>query len=152
MSTLTAWRFSGTEGADDAVLRLKQLDGQDLIDLQDVAVLRWPQYSAEPLAQEHVTDEGSKVSSLARKLRKAVIDSSMVESVKGDMTPGTSALVLLTSDAVVDTVARAFEGRGMELIRSDLSVQQEDQVRAAFGNSADGQPGGPPGDGPADQR
>ena len=41
MST-TAWRFSGTEGADAAVLRLKQLDGQDLIDVQDVTVLREP--------------------------------------------------------------------------------------------------------------
>src|SRR5450432_2595012 len=99
MSALTAWRFSGTEGADEAVLRLKQLAAQELIDLQDVAVLRWPQYAGAPSAQEHVTDEGSKVSTLARKLRKAVIDNSMVEAVKGDMAPGTSALVLLTADA-----------------------------------------------------
>ena len=47
MST-TAWRFSGTEGADGAVLRLKQLDAQELIDVQDVAVLRWPQTAAAP--------------------------------------------------------------------------------------------------------
>jgi len=31
-------------------------------------------------------------------------------------------------------VAKAFEGQTMELIRSDLSVQQEDQVRRVFGN------------------
>ena len=40
MSALTAWRFADTEGADAAVLRLKQLDAQDLIDLEDVAVVR----------------------------------------------------------------------------------------------------------------
>jgi uncharacterized membrane protein len=137
MSTLTAWRFSGTEGADDAILRLKQLDAQELIDLQDVAVIRWPQYAGQPTAQEHVTDEGGRASSFAKKLRKAVIDSSMVESVKGDMTPGTSALVLLTSDAVIDTIAKAFDGQHMELVRSDLSVQQQDQVRAAFGDPPD---------------
>jgi uncharacterized membrane protein len=131
MST-TAWRFSGTEGADDAVLRLKQLDTQELIDVQDIAVLRWPQYAAGPQAQEHVTDEGGKVSSVAKKLRKAGIDGSMVESVKGDMTPGTSALVLLSADAVIDPVVKAFEGLDMELIRSDLSVKQQDQVRAAL--------------------
>ena len=134
MSALTAWRFTGTEGADNAVLRLKQLDAQELIDLEDVAVIRWPQYAGQPAAQEHVTDEGGKVSAMARKLRKSVIDSSMVESVKGDMTPGTSALVLLTSGAVIDTIAAAFRGQPMELIRSDLSVQQQDQVRAAFGD------------------
>jgi uncharacterized membrane protein len=147
MST-TAWRFSGTEGADEAVLRLKQLDAQDLIDMQDVAILRWPQYAAAPSAQEHVTDEGSKVSSLVSKFRHAVIDSSMIESVKGDMMPGTSALVLLSADAAIDAVAKAFEGQDMELIRSDLSVQQQDQVRTAFTDSPDARQGRPPPGGP----
>jgi uncharacterized membrane protein len=135
MST-TAWRFAGTEGADSAVLRLKQLDAQELIDVQDVAVLRWPLYAAQPSAHEHVTDEGSRVSSLVSKLRHASIDSSMIESVKGDMTPGTSVVVLLSSDAAVDTVAQAFEGQGMELVRSDLSVPQQDRLRAAFTHPA----------------
>ena len=132
MST-TAWRFRGTEGADGAVLRLMQLDAQGLIDMQDVAVVRWPQYAGGPTVQEHVTDEGSKVSSMVNRFRHPVIDSSMIESVKGDMTPGASALVVLSSDAAVDVVAKAFEGQGMELIRSDLSVQQQDQLRSAFG-------------------
>jgi uncharacterized membrane protein len=90
-------------------------------------------------------DEGSKASSLAKKIRKAGIDSAMVESVKGDMTPGTSALVLLSADAAMDTVAKAFEGQAMELMRSDLSVQQEDQLRAAFSDPAAAPPGRPPG-------
>jgi uncharacterized membrane protein len=135
MST-TAWRFKGTEGADAAVLRLKQLDAQDLIEVQDVAVIRWPHYATAPQAQEHVTDEGSKASSFAKKLTKAGIEGSMLDSVKGDMTPGTSALVLLSASAAIDTVAQAFEGHAMELMRSDLSVQQEDQLRAAFAESA----------------
>ncbi len=135
MST-TAWRFSGTEGADTAVLRLKQLATQDLIDVQDVTVIRWPHYAPSPQAQEHVTADGSKASSFAKKLTKAGIDGTMLEAVKGDMTPGTSALVLLSADAAVDTVGQAFEGNAMELMRSDLSVQQEDQLRAAFAGSA----------------
>ena len=135
MST-TAWRFSGTEGADAAVLRLKQLDAQDLIDVQDVTVIRWPHYAIAPQAQEHVTSEASKASSFAKKLTKAGIDAGMLDSVKGDMTPGTSALVLLSADAAIDTVVQAFEGQAMELIRSDLSVQQEDLLRDAFANAS----------------
>ncbi len=135
MST-TAWRFSGTEGADVAVLRLKQLDAQDLIDVQDVTVIRWPHYATAPQAQEHVTSEASKASSFAKKLTKAGIDAGMLDSVKGDMTPGTSALVLLSADAAIDTVVQAFEGQAMELIRSDLSVQQEDLLRNAFANAS----------------
>ncbi|HUZ26819.1 MAG TPA: DUF1269 domain-containing protein [Streptosporangiaceae bacterium] len=145
MSTLTAWRFSGTEGADNAVLRLKQLDEQRLIDVQDLAVLRWPQYAAAPTAHEHVTDEGSKVSSFVHKLRHDVIDSSMVESVKGDMMPGTSAIVLLSAGAVIGTVAKAFEGESMELIRSNLSVQEQDEVRSAFSDPPGADPRRPPG-------
>jgi uncharacterized membrane protein len=135
MATLTAWRFSGTEGADDAVLRLKRLDEQNMIDLQDVAVIRWPQYASAPMAHEHATREGGAFSSIAKKLGNKNIESSLVDSVKGDMTPGTSALVLLSANATVDTVAKAFEGTSMELIRSDLSVHQEDQMRRAFGDS-----------------
>ena len=131
MST-TAWRFSGTEGADAAVLRLKQLDSQELMDVQDVAVLRWPQYASAPQVQEHVTDEGNKASSLAKRIRKAGIDGAMLQSVKDDMQLGTSAVVVLSVDAAIESVAKAFEGQAMELIRSDLSVQQEDALRAAF--------------------
>jgi uncharacterized membrane protein len=125
MSVLTAWRFPGTEGADDAVGRLKRLDARELIDLEDAAVIRWPPCAWLPAAAEHVTDEGGKVSAVARRPRKAVIDSSMVESVKGDLTPGMSALVLLTSGAVIDTIAQAFGGQPQELIRSELSVRPD---------------------------
>jgi uncharacterized membrane protein len=131
MST-TAWRFSGTEGADAAVLRLKQLDAQEVMDVQDIAVLRWPQYASGPQVQEHVTDEGSKASSLAKRMRKAGIDGGLLQAVKDDMQLGTSALIVLSADAALDAVAKAFDGQAMELIRSDLSVQQEDALRTAF--------------------
>jgi uncharacterized membrane protein len=131
----TAWRFGGTEGADEAVLKLKQLEAAKLIEVQDVTVIRWPQYAAEPTMSEHVTEEGSKVSSLVHKFTHSGVDPSMVQSAKGDMTPGTSVLVLLTPEAAVDAFAKAFQGQGVELIRSDLSVQEQDEVRAALGDS-----------------
>jgi len=131
----SAWRFSGTEGADEAVLKLKQLEAAKVVDVQDVAVIRWPQYAAEPTVREHVTEEGSKVSSLMHKFTHAGIDSSMIESAKGDMTQGASVLVLLTVEAPVEAVAKAFDEQGVELIRSDLSVQDQDRLRAALSES-----------------
>ena len=131
----TAWRFVGTEGADEAVLKLKQQEAAKLVEVQDVAVIRWPQYAAEPTVREHVTEEGSKVSSLMHKFKHSGIDSSMVESAKGDMSPGSSVLVLLTPESAVEAFAKAFGGQGVELIRSDLSVQEQDEVRAALGDS-----------------
>ena len=133
--TTTAWRFNGTEGADAAVLRLKQLDAQEVMDVQDIAVLRWPQYASGPQVQEHVTDEGSKASSLAKRIKKAGIDGGLLQAVKDDMQLGTSALIVLSADAALDAVAKAFDGQAMELIRSDLSVQQEDALRTAFSDN-----------------
>jgi len=144
----TAWRFSGTEGADEALLKLKQLEAAKLLEVQDATVIRWPQYAAEPTVQEHVTEEGSKVSSLVHKFTHSGIDSSMIESARGDMTPGSSVLVLLSPEAAADALAKAFEGQGVELIRSDLSVQEQDQLRVVLGDSNDADQPQPPANAP----
>jgi uncharacterized membrane protein len=137
----TAWRFTGTEGADTAVLKLKQLDSQDFINVMDVAILRWPEYAAEPTTQEHVTEEGGKVATLMHRFQHPVIDGSMIDTVKSDLMPGTSAVVLLSSDAAIDAVVHAFEGQPMELIRTDLSVPEQDRLRLAVHQARHGDTG-----------
>lgn len=127
----TAWRFSGTEGADSAVVRLKALYAKDLINLMDIAVLRWPEYADQPTTTEHAHEQGGKVSHLVRRLQHPVIDGSMIESVKGDLRPGTSAVVVLSSDGEIEAIVHAFEGQPMELVRSDLSVPDQDRLRQA---------------------
>ena len=127
----TAWRLLGTEGADNAVLRIKQLNDADLINVMDVAVMRWPEHSSVPITQEHVTEEGGKVAAMVHKMRHGAIDGQMLDTVKGDMRPGTSAMVLLSSNAEIDAVVHAFEGQPMELIRTDLSVPDQDRLRLA---------------------
>jgi uncharacterized membrane protein len=112
-----------------------------MINAMDVAVLRWPEYATEPTAQEHVTSGGGKVANLKRKLQHSVIDSSMIDTVKGDLRPGTSAMVLLSSEADIDAVVDAFRGQPLELVRTDLSVPEQDRLRDAV-NQARQQGGG----------
>lgn len=135
----SAWRFSGTEGADDAVVKLKGLAAQDLIEVHDLTVIRWPRWAAESIVQEHVTDEMSKVSALMGRRRHAVIDSSMIEAARGDMAPGTSVVVMLTANANIDAIAGTFQGLGrdIELIRTDLSVPDQDRLKAAIKDAID---------------
>ena len=135
----SAWRFSGTEGADDAVVKLKGLAAQDLIEVQDLTVIRWPRWAAEPIVQEHVTEEMSKVSALMGRRKHAVIDSSMIEAARGDMTPGTSVAVMLSANANIDAIAGTFQGLGrdIELIRTDLSVPEQDRLKAAIKQAID---------------
>jgi uncharacterized membrane protein len=107
--------------------------------VHDVTVLRWPQHAGEPSVQEHVTDQGTMMSSLMRKVRHETIDGSMIETVKTDLTPGTSAVVVLSTGAAIDQVAKAFEGNNMELIRTDLSVPDQDRLRAMIRQAQQGQ-------------
>ena len=142
----TAWRFPGTEGADTAVFKLKQLDAADLINVMDVAVLRWPEYASTPTTPEHVNEEGGRLAALMHKVQRGTIDTTMIESVKRDLVPGTSAVVLMSSDAKIDAVVHAFQDQPMELVRTDLSVPDQDRLRLAASQSrqddGDGQAGG----------
>ena len=49
------------------------------------------------------------------------------------MTEGTSAIFLMTSDAVLDRVADAMKSAQFEVIATNLSKEQEQKLRDAFG-------------------
>lgn len=60
------------------------------------------------------------------------------ETVREKITPGTSALFVMNSDAVVDRVHEAFEGQPMELVRTNLSSKQEPSSAARSATELDG--------------
>jgi uncharacterized membrane protein len=61
------------------------------------------------------------------------IDQNFIEQVRSKVTPGTSALFLLSSGTVIDKVAEAVKGQQFEIIQTNLSQEQEDKLRADFG-------------------
>ena len=61
------------------------------------------------------------------------IDENFVKQTREKVTEGTSALFLLTSDAVRDKVIDALKGIDFELIASNLTKEQEEELKAAFG-------------------
>ena len=60
------------------------------------------------------------------------IDDDFVEQVRDRVTEGTSALFLLSSDAVRDRVKEAVEDIDFELITTNLPKEEEDKLREAF--------------------
>jgi uncharacterized membrane protein len=60
------------------------------------------------------------------------ISNAFIDDVRQKVTPGTSALFLLSSDAVVDRVRSEFAGTEAELISTNLSADQEAKLREAF--------------------
>jgi uncharacterized membrane protein len=60
------------------------------------------------------------------------ISDRFIRDVREKVVPGTSALFLLSSQAVIDKVAAEFEGTQAELISTNLSGEQEARLREAF--------------------
>jgi uncharacterized membrane protein len=60
------------------------------------------------------------------------INEDFMKSIRSKVTEGTSALFLMTTDAVEDKVVEAMKQTKFELIASNLSKEQEDKLRTAF--------------------
>ena len=160
MATITVLKFQTPQGAEETLDLVKGLTKQQLITLQDAATVTWPEGEKKPktkqlanLAGAGALDGafwgmlfgliffvpffgmaiGAAMGALAGKFADYGIDDDFIKSVQEQVTEGTSALFLMTSDAVVDKVADAFKGVEFELIASNLSKQEEKNLRAAFG-------------------
>ena len=75
---------------------------------------------------------GAASGALFGSLADVGISDSFIKSVRDQITPGTSALFLLSSDAVIDRVKAEFPVGDAELISTNLSAQQEAKLREAF--------------------
>jgi len=160
MATLTAWKFNTVTGADDALQKLEKLQGDMLIQLHDAAVVSWEPDRKKPKTREmHSTKAagalgggfwgllfgliffvpilglavGAATGALLGSMRDVGISDDFIQDVRDKVTPGTSALFALTSDAVQDKVAAEFHGMNAELIHTNLSDEQEAKLREAFG-------------------
>ena len=75
---------------------------------------------------------GAAAGALAGSLTDVGISDAFIKNVRDKVTPGTSALFLLSSDAVFDRIRGQFAGTEAELISTNMSEEQESRLRAAF--------------------
>jgi len=162
MATLVVFKFPTAEGADTMLSTLEGLQKQQLIQIQDGAVVSWPAGASKPktnqLAKGVATGAGAlggafwgflfgllffvpflglsvgaAMGALMGHFANYGIDQNFIDQVRAKVTPGTSALFLLSSGAVTDKVADAVKGQQFEIIQTNLSAEQEDKLRADFG-------------------
>jgi uncharacterized membrane protein len=159
MASLTVWKFGTPFGADAALEQLQGLQQQSLIVVRDAAVVSWEEGKGKPKTRQlHDTKLGGALGggfwgllfgliffvpliglaigaaagALAGSLADVGISDSFIKNVRDKVTPGTSALFLLSSDAVFDRVKDQFAGTEAELISTNMSEEQESRLRAAF--------------------
>jgi len=77
---------------------------------------------------------------LAAGLARVGLSDEFLGQVRDEIGPGTSALFLLTHDAVVGRIAEAFRGTHAGLLVSNLGPDEEAALRQAFAGSDEGVP------------
>jgi len=159
MATLTVWKFDTADGAPAALNKLTDLAKQQLIQIQDAAVVSWPTGKKSPTTKNYgsMTGKGAMtgafwgmlfgliffvpffglaigaaMGALGGKFADYGIDDNFIKQVRDQVTEGTSALFLLTSGAVQDKIVEAFKGTAMQLAQSNLSSEQEARLREEF--------------------
>jgi uncharacterized membrane protein len=161
MATFTVWQFDSASGANDALGTLQRLEKEELIQVADAAVVTWPEGAKKPKTQQLRSLKGAgalggafwgmlfgliffvpllgaaigaATGALAGSLTDVGIDDKFIEEVRGRVTPGTSALFLMSDNAVIDKVKDSFtETHGhVQLIHTNLSDEQEAKLRDAF--------------------
>jgi uncharacterized membrane protein len=159
MATMTVWKFPTANGAAIAEDTLKDLQRKELIQIHDAAIVSFPEGAKKPKTRQLRSMTGAGAlggafwgmlfgliffvpllglaigaasGALFGSLADVGISDSFIRSVRDQVTPGTSALFLLSSDAVIDRVKAEFPATDAELISTNLSSEQEAKLRAAF--------------------
>ena len=128
MAILTVWKFDDPTGAGEALGKLESLQKQQLIEIQDAAVVEWQPGKKKPTTRQAVSliragalggafwgmlfgllffipffglAVGAVLGGLAGRFSDYGIDDDFIKSVRDQVTEGTSALFLLTVPAAL---------------------------------------------------
>jgi uncharacterized membrane protein len=75
---------------------------------------------------------GAAFGALGGKMADYGISDEFIKQTREKVTEGTSALFLMTSDAVLEKITPELKDYDFELIASNLTKEQEEQLMAAF--------------------
>ena len=146
MATMTVWKFPTANGAAIAEETLNDLQRRELIQIHDAAIVMWADGAKKPKTRQlrSMTGAGAlggafwgmlfgliffvPLLGMAIGAGMGALTGSMSEEIQ----PGTSALFVLSSGAVVDKVKDAFAGQQMMLVETNLSHEQENKLREVF--------------------
>jgi len=161
MAAVTVLKFSTPTGAQEALTRIQGLQKEHLIKVHDAAIVSWPLGRKSPRTRQLVDlvtlgamsgmfwgmlfgviffvplfglVAGAAMGALGGAFRDYGIDDDFIKRVRTQITEGTSGLFLMTSDTVIDRVSERMKDMPFELIATNLSTEQEQHLREAFGH------------------
>src|SRR3954454_9462166 len=159
MATMTVWKFPTADGAARAEDTLQELQRKELIQILDAAIVTYPEGAKKPKTRQlrNMTGAGALggafwgmlfgliffipllglaigagMGALSGSMTDVGIDDAFIRRMREEIQPGTSALFVLSSGAVVDRVKEAFAGQPMVLVETNLSHEEESKLHDVF--------------------
>ncbi len=159
MAAVTVLKFSEPDGAEKALGQIQSLQKEHLIKLLDAAIVSWPHGKKSPKTRQLLDlvtlgamggmfwglllgvifltplfgmAIGAAFGAMGGAFRDYGIDDDFIKRVRSAVTEGTSALFLMTSDAVIDRVSERMKTLKFDIIATNLTKEQEDQLREVF--------------------
>src|SRR5690606_6104718 len=152
MTTLSVRRFDDPGGAEQALRVLSQAMSEELITVEDAAWVSWNEGKKKPKTHQAQSMTGAGAAGggfwgvlfglvccgplsgaavvaglggLTGPLADVGIPDRFIRQPRDKVLPGTSALFVLSHDAVVDRLAERFTGTHAELTQTNLSAEDE---------------------------
>jgi len=160
MNTLTVFKFGTPEGAQEMLNNVYKMQNEELITVVDAATVSWPEDRKAPKTKQAVNltgagamdgafwgmlfgllffvpwfgmAAGAAMGALGGHFADYGIDDAFIKRIRDEVEPGTSALFLMTTNAVVDRVVEELKSMDFELVTTNLSKEQDEALRKAFG-------------------
>ena len=160
MTAFTVWKFDTPGGAEHAASQLQRIASDGLIKILDHAVVSWPTGAKRPLT-DHSHDDikrstgwgslwgllfgalffmpllgvaaGAAIGGVASATKGVGITKDQLETIREQITEGTSALFLVTDEGNLDLVGERFHGSHMKLIDTNLTEGEVRVLKETFG-------------------
>jgi len=161
MATLAALKFDTPDGAERMEHLLEDLEQEQLIQIQDAAIVTWPVGAKKPQTRQlYATSKmgtldgslwgllfgllflvpiaglaiGAAMGALVGHFTDVGIDDDFIKKVRAEVTEGTSALFLLSTAEVPDRLAEELEKGGIHftVIATDLTEEAQAKLNAHF--------------------
>jgi uncharacterized membrane protein len=160
MATLAVLKFDTPEGAGQTLQLIESLGKQELVTLQDAAIVTWPQGKKKPKTQQlHSLGGlgalngafwgflfgliffipilgmaiGAAMGALSGKFSDIGISDDFIKEIQSQVTEGTSALFLLIAQSTPDKFLEGLKAAPkFEIISTNLTAEQEAAVKQAF--------------------
>jgi uncharacterized membrane protein len=162
MTAFTVWKFEDPEGAARAEVLLRAAEADGVVTIVDHAVMSWPADADKPDIN-HKFDSpkrgaawgalwgilggalfavpiagvviGAGIGALAKATEGTGITKDDLQRIRTEITPGTSALFMVTEDANLDRLGERLQVLDTTLISTNLTEAERAMLMETFGGA-----------------